>query len=197
MNWGQNWPRPGATILHWYIYKENSNNFFSWTTNGKSTKRNRNSPWVVPYQNCSNGSDCISRSRGQKIRFQNAIFNNLIVWHYKAQNFHIWYIASSTYPLPKLFKLCHWGQNWPRPGGHNFTYNYIRNISNKFLSFTAYWNLAKLDSNGPSVVLYQFFLTVLIGCISSSQGFFKCNFQNCSCLKQHGPERLYLVYTII
>jgi len=35
------------------------------------------------------------------------------VCNYKAQSFHIWYIASSRGPLPKLFKLCPWGQNWP------------------------------------------------------------------------------------
>ena len=34
---------------------------------------------------------CISRSRGQKIGFQNAIFKNLLVRNYKAQSFHIWY----------------------------------------------------------------------------------------------------------
>jgi len=53
---------------------------------------------------------CISRSRGQKIGFQNAIFKNLLVLNYKAQSFHIWYIhvASSRGPLPKLFKLCPW-----------------------------------------------------------------------------------------
>jgi len=56
---------------------------------------------------------CISRSRGQEIGFQNAIFKNLLVRNYKAQRFHIWYIhvASSRGPLPKLFKLCPWGQN--------------------------------------------------------------------------------------
>ena len=31
---------------------------------------------------------CISRSRGQKIGFQNAIFKNLHVRNYKAQSFH-------------------------------------------------------------------------------------------------------------
>jgi len=67
---------------------------------------------------------CISRSQGQKIGFQNAIFKNLLVWNYKAQSFHISYIASSRGPLPKLFKLCPWGQIWPCPGGHNFTLNY-------------------------------------------------------------------------
>jgi len=79
----------------------------------------------------------ISRSRGQKIGFHNAIFKNLLVWYYKAESFHIWYIASSIGPLLKLFKLCPWGQNWPRPGGHNFTFNYIRKCSNDIFSWTA------------------------------------------------------------
>jgi len=43
---------------------------------------------------------CISRSRGQKLCFQNAIFKHLLVWKYKAQSFHIWYITSSRGPLP-------------------------------------------------------------------------------------------------
>jgi len=54
---------------------------------------------------------CISRSRGQKIGLQNAILKNLLVWNYKVQSFHIWYIALSRGILPKLFKLCPWGQN--------------------------------------------------------------------------------------
>ena len=58
---------------------------------------------------------CIYRSRGQEIDFQNSIFKNLLVWNYMAQSFHIWDIASSRGLLPKLFKLCPWGQNWPRP----------------------------------------------------------------------------------
>jgi len=91
------------------------------------------------------------------VGFQNAIFQNLLVWNYKAQSFHIWYIyiASSRGPLPKLFKLCPWGQNWPCPGGHNFTLNYIRKISYDFLSWTSYGNLTKLNRNGPWVVPYQ------------------------------------------
>ena len=44
--------------------------------------------------------DCICRSRGQKIGFPNAIFKYHLVWNYKAQSFHIWYIASSRGPLP-------------------------------------------------------------------------------------------------
>jgi len=100
---------------------------------------------------------CISRSLGQKIGFQKAIFKNLLVWNYKAQSFHVWYITSSRVPLPKLFKLCPWGQNWPRPGGHNFTLIYIRKTSNDFLSWTANGNLTKLNRNGPWVVLNHLF----------------------------------------
>ena len=76
---------------------------------------------------------CISRSPSHKIGFQNAIFKDLLVWNYKVQSFHIWYIASSRGPLPNLFKLCPWGQNWPRPGGHNFTLNYITKFFKQLL----------------------------------------------------------------
>jgi len=41
----------------------------------------------------------ISRSRGQKIGLQIAIFKNL-VWNYKAQSCQIWYIAPSRSSLP-------------------------------------------------------------------------------------------------
>jgi len=98
---------------------------------------------------------CISKSQGQKIGFQNAIFQNLLVRNYKAQSFHIWYLASSRGPVPKLFKLCPWGQNWPRPGGHNFTLNYIRKTSNDIFSWTTNGNLTKLHRNDPWVVPYQ------------------------------------------
>ena len=98
---------------------------------------------------------CISRSRGQKKGFQNAIFKNLLVWSYKAQGFHIWYIAYSSGPVPKLFKLCPLGQNWPRPRGHNFTLNYIRKRRNDFFSWTAYRNLTKLNKNGPWLFPYR------------------------------------------
>ena len=98
---------------------------------------------------------CISKSGCQNIGFQNVIFKNLLVWKNKAQSFHIWYIASSRGPLPELYKLCPWGQNWPRRGGHNFTLNYIRKTSNAFLSWTANGNLTKLNRNGPWVVPYK------------------------------------------
>ena len=48
---------------------------------------------------------CICRSRGQKAGFQNAIFKNLLVWNYKAQSFHIWYIASASFNFTKGLKM--------------------------------------------------------------------------------------------
>jgi len=103
------------------------------------------------------GCISMSLSRGQKIGFQNAIYKNLLVWNYRAQSFHIWYIASSRGPLLKLFKLCPLGQNWPRPGGHDFILNYIRKTSNDFFSWTANGNLTKLSRNDPWVVPYQIY----------------------------------------
>jgi len=130
---------------------------------------------------------CISRSRGQKIGFQYAIFKNLLVRNYKAQSFHIWYIASSRGPLPKLFKLCPWGQNLPRPGGHNFTLNYKRKISNDIFSGTTNGNLTKLHRNDPWVVPYQSCLNrsswLHKEVTGSKNRFSKCNFQKSSTTK--------------
>jgi len=94
---------------------------------------------------------CISRSRGQIVGFQNAIFKNPFVWKYKAQSFHICYIASSRGSLLKLFKLCPWGQNWPCPVGHNFTLNYIRKSLNDIFSWTANGYLTKLNRVGGTL----------------------------------------------
>jgi len=124
---------------------------------------------------------CISRSRGQKEGFQNAIFKNLLVWNYKAQSFHILYIALSRGPLPKLFKLCPFGQNWPRPGGHNFTLNYIRKSSNDIFSWTAIGNLTKLNREwslgGPLPKLFKWFWLVAYVGHGVNNRFSKCNFQ--------------------
>ena len=49
------------------------------TTNGNLTKLKRNGPWVVFYQNCSNGSDWLHmKVRGSKKGFQKAMFKNLL-----------------------------------------------------------------------------------------------------------------------
>ena len=55
----------------------------------------------------------ISRSRGQKIGLQIAIFKNL-VWNYKAQSFHIWYIiTSSRSSLPIFGYINIMASPWP------------------------------------------------------------------------------------
>jgi len=121
---------------------------------------------------------CISTSRGQKVGFQNAIFKNLLVWNYKAKSFHIWYIASSRGPLPKLFKLYPWGQNWPDPGGgHNFTLNDIRKSSNDIFSWIANGNWTNSTGMVPGWSPTKIVQMVLIGCISRSRGQ-KVGFQN-------------------
>jgi len=120
---------------------------------------------------------CISRSRGHKIGFQNAIFKNLLVWNYKAQSFHIWYIATSWGPLPKLFKLCPWGQNSPRPGGHYLTLNYIRKVQTTFSlePLKVIWpkSTGMVPGWSPTKIVEM----VLIGCICRSRGQ-KIGFQN-------------------
>jgi len=74
-------------------------NIFSFkTTHRILTKLYKNDPRVVPYQTCLNRSS----------RFPECNLNNHE--NYKSQSFHICYIASSRGPLPKLFKLCPWGQ---------------------------------------------------------------------------------------
>jgi len=113
---------------------------------------------------------CISRSRGQKIGFQNAIFKKFLVWNYKAQGFHIWFIASNRGPLPKLFKLSPLGQNWPRPGGHNFTLNYIGKIQTTsslepLMGIWPNWT-GMVPGWSPTKIVQM----VLFGCISRSQG---------------------------
>ena len=150
MSLGSNWTRPGSQFTLNYIRKT-SHDFLSWTDRNL-TKLDRNGPCVVHYQTFSNGFDW---SRGQKIGFQNAIFKYLLVWNYTAQSFHIWHITPSRGHLPKVLKLCPWGQNWPRPRGHNFTLNYIRKSSNDIFFWTANGNLTKLNRNGPWVVPYQ------------------------------------------
>ena len=53
---------------------------------------------------------CISRSRGQKLGFQNAIFKNLLVWNYQAQRFHSLYVKPLSHQsgvltaFPQRFK---------------------------------------------------------------------------------------------
>jgi len=140
---------------------------------------------------------CISRSQGQKIGFQNAIFKNL-VWNYQAQSFHIWYITSSRGPLPLCSNYAPGVKIDPAGGGVTIVHwieLYKKNL-NDFFSWTANGNLTKLNKNDPWIVPYQFFLNGsdwLHKFVKESK---KKDFQK-SCLKLPGPELSYLVYNII
>ena len=59
--WGQNWALPGGHNFTLNYIRKSSNDIFSGTAYGKLIKLNRNGPWVVPYQNCSNGSDWLDK----------------------------------------------------------------------------------------------------------------------------------------
>ena len=72
---------------------------------------------------------CVSKVMGSINRFSNCNFQKSSCPKLKAQSFHIWFIASSIGSLPKLFNLCSWGQNWPRPGKSHF---YIELYKEKF-----------------------------------------------------------------
>ena len=63
---------------------------------------------------------CIARSHRLKIDFLDENFKNLLVWNHIAYSIDIWYVASTSRPLPNLFKLFPWGQKWARPGSHMF-----------------------------------------------------------------------------
>ena len=58
---------------------------------------------------------------------------NLLVWNYKAHSFHIWYIASSRGPLPKLFKLLSSCLKLQGPVLSYLIYNIIKRSSTKFV----------------------------------------------------------------
>jgi len=53
-----------------------------------------------------------------------------------AQSFHIWYIASSRGPLPKLFKLCPWGKKRPWLGGKLQMTSYLEPLMGIWLNST-------------------------------------------------------------
>jgi len=67
----------------------------------------------------------ISRSWGQKLGFQTAIFKNLLVWKYEAQRFHIWCITSSKGPLP-IFGGQH---KWSFVNGSTVTFDLFPHLS--------------------------------------------------------------------
>jgi len=195
-------PPQGYNFTLSYIRKT-LNDFLSSAANRNLTKLKR----VVPFENCSDGFGWLHKLvTGSKMGFQNATFKNLIVWNYKAQSFHIWYTASSRGPLPKLFKWCPWGKNWPRPGGHNFTLNYIwiLQMTSSLAPLMGIWpnSTGMIPGWSPKKLVHM----VLICCISklmkgkatgSKSRFSKCTFQKSFCLKLQCPELSYLMYNIM
>jgi len=120
---------------------------------------------------------CISRSQGQKIGFQNANLNNLLVWNYKAQSFYIWDIASARGLLPKLVKSCPWGQKCPRLGVtilHWIIFRKLQTTSSLEPLMGIWPNFTGMI---PGWSLTEIVQMVLIGCINRSQGQ-KIGFQN-------------------
>jgi len=138
---------------------------------GKLTTLNRNDPWWSPtkiVQTVPIG--CISRSRGKKIGFQNAIFNNLLIRNYKAQSLHIWYITSARHLLPELFKLCHLGPNWPCPVVTILHWNYIRKTSMTSSPKPLMGNWPNSTVMNPGWFSTKIVQTVSIGCVRKSRG---------------------------
>ena len=59
---------------------------------------------------------------------------NLLQTKYKPLSLDIKHVALCSGPLPRLHKLCPWGQDWPLPRGHIFNIEiYRENLRNLFL----------------------------------------------------------------
>jgi len=120
---------------------------------------------------------CISRLRGQKIGFFKCNSQKSSYLKLQGPDLSFWYIASSRGPLPKLFKLCSWGLNWPCPGGHNFTLNYMREVQRTSLEpLMGLWpnSTGMVPGWSPTKIVQM----VLIGCRSRSQGQKNAIFKN-------------------
>jgi len=98
---------------------------------------------------------CISRSQGQRIGFQNAIFKNLLVSYYKAQSFHhlnvFYQLCLNNAPGFKIVSAL---------GGHNFTSIYIQAV-NWFLysSITPiFWVRILYSENPPIFPIFSYIL---------------------------------------
>ena len=116
-------PPRGVTILHLIILGKLQTTATLELLMGIWPTLTRMIPWWSPTKVVL--IDCISRSRGQKIDFQNATFKNLLDQNYKTKSFHIWYITSSRGPLPKLSNYAT-GVKIDPPGSHNFTLTFRR-----------------------------------------------------------------------
>ena len=79
---------------------------------------------------------CICRSHELKIEFPDENIKNLLVWNHKAKSHDIWYVASSSGPVPSLFKLCPWDHELPHPRSHMFNIGLYSENVNKILSET-------------------------------------------------------------
>ena len=74
------------------------------------------------YQDCSYDAPGVKTGlapgvTSSKHRNKHGKLQNFSSLKLKVQSFDIWYVASPSGPLPRLFIWCPWGQNWPRPGG--------------------------------------------------------------------------------
>ena len=104
-------------------------------------------------------------AKGSKNRFSKCNLQQIFVPNYKAQSF-----------LPKLFKLCPCGKNWPATKVTTLHW-----IEEKLWTSSSPNPLMEIWPNSTGMILgcspTQIVQTVLIGCISKSQGQ-KIAFQN-------------------
>jgi len=112
---------------------------------------------------------CISRSQGQKLGFQNAIFKNLLVWNYKAQSFHNWCIISSRGPLPIFGGQHKWSSvngstvifdlflRWATKGPLGPLVGIYHHLEVLYQSFSNYAPGVKIDL-GPGVTILHWIL---------------------------------------
>ena len=77
---------------------------------------------VVLYQDYSNYAPGVKTGHAPGVTtfLYREILENLLIGNRWAGKFDIWYVTLYGGPLPRLFKLCPWGQSWPRPGGRLF-----------------------------------------------------------------------------
>ena len=71
---------------------------------------------------------------------------NLLVWNHKALWRDIWYVASTSVPLPCLFKWYPWGQKWPCSGGQMF---YIDLLRENMKNLGAQWLSGRVLDSRP------------------------------------------------
>jgi len=112
-------PQGGRSQFYIELYKVNFNQLLTWTANVNLTKIYRNGPWVVPYQNYSNGSDWLHKKvTGSWNRFSkcNCQKSSCLKLQGPEHSYMVYNIIerSSTNVVQNM------------PLGHNFTLNYMR-----------------------------------------------------------------------